>query len=143
MRSLYDNVTVNTSIEPQSVTTTTTQTGTAIDTMGYSTGMLRVRVGIADASVATLGVVLQESDSSTALFTVALDNTGAAIGGTTNGLVTANSIIARIEGLGVQRKRYLRLVSNSTITGTSVPIFGEILLGRGYTKPANTAVSNT
>lgn len=53
--------------------------------------------------------------------------------------------LARIEGLGLNRKRFLRAVVTPTQTGAGgvVALFANLLLGNAGERPINTAVSNT
>ena len=91
-------------------------------------------------------VTLQEApDNST--WTNALDNTGTVIGFTLNCLSAAAENLARIEGLLLNRKQYLRAVITPAFTGGSSPAilgFAEIVLGGPATQlPTDTAASNT
>lgn len=149
MRSIYDNVAVTASIDPQSITSSAVN-GAAVDTEGYNTAMLRFRSAAATGSptpTATIAVKLQEgtkSDSSD--MADALDNTGTVIGGTVSVISAAAPLVARIEGLGSNRKRYLRVVATPSFVGGTTPaalVFGEVILGRAFQSPVNTAVSNT
>ena len=147
MRSIYDNVTVSKSIAPQSDAGGSAVNGGVIDTLGYNTAMLVFESGAISGSpsATSIAVKLQEgalADGSD--MADAKDNTATNIGGT---VTAANTVLlARIEGLGTNRKRYLRVVETTTFTsGTSpaVLVHGNILLGRGSPKPSNTGVSNT
>ena len=53
--------------------------------------------------------------------------------------------LARIEGLHVNRKRYLRVIATPTQTGADgvVPLVAHVLLGNAGERPVNTATSNT
>src|SRR3978361_1102736 len=83
--------------------------------------MVHVRTEIASGSpsAATVAWKLQESsDNST--FADALDNTGTVIGATLNTRLAAQDSYARVEGISLNRKRYLRLVlTPAYTTGTS------------------------
>lgn len=160
MRSIRDAVEVVPSIHNASFGSATpgNTNGTTVDTKGYNTAMI---VGIASqtagASSATLVCTLQESSDNTS-WANALDNTGTVIGftlltqalqaapaGSAAGLTTVPTGTARIEGLGLNRKRYLRVVGTSTYTAgyTTVATFA-IALGRAYQEPVpNTGASNT
>lgn len=147
MRSLYDAVKIQTCIGPTTVTGTlagTTTNGSATDTKGYNSGVLYVAAGAVSTGGGTITVTLQESASATSGFANALDNSGTVIGFTlvTTGTFAQNQ--ARIEGLGLNRLRYLRAVTSyaASASGTGT-IVATILLGRAYAEPVNTAVSNT
>lgn len=151
MRSIYDNVTVGSIAAASNTTGSTICTGASLDTRGYNTGVLRVFVstlasGLSVGSGASLTAVLQEStDAST--WTTATDLTGATIGGTTEATTTAVLASYRIEGLGLQRKRYLR-VQTTAAFGAVAPnrLFTSaavIEVGRAYSNPVTTTVSNT
>lgn len=84
--------------------------------------MVHVRTEISGGSptTATTAWALQESsDNST--FTAANDNTGTAIGGTINTKTVAADVYARVEGVMVNRKRYLRLVLTPAFSGGTSP----------------------
>ena len=144
MISLYDNIYCGASIEPQSDSGSTIE-GSVVDTKGFNTGVLRFRAAKASgASSASIVVSLEECDTATGSFTAALDNIGVAIGATVDAAAAPKEVIARIEGLmGLNRKRYLKIKSVSTLNAGSVAIFGEILLGNAFKNPVNTATSNT
>ncbi len=157
MRSLYDNVTFGDSIDPQTdamgqINGGTPINGSAVDTLGYNTAILRARVsaqsgGGSPSALVTTTFKLQESATSNGTFTDALDNTGAVIKGTVTPSPTAQDVELRIEGLGtLNRKRFLRVVETSSWVGVSSPsviVFAEIVLGRAYSKPTNSTLSNT
>jgi hypothetical protein len=111
--------------------------------------MVHVRAEIASGSptAATVAWKLQESsDNST--FADALDNTGTVIGATLNVKTVAVDSYARVEGIMLNRKRYLRTVLTPAFTsGTSPAILALAQfigsLGNGAQLPARTAVSNT
>ncbi len=146
MHSIYDDVAVSESVVPQSDTGGSEIDGAVVDTLGYQTGMIAFEAGAISGSpsATSVAVKLQEgalADGSD--MADAKDNTGTVIGGT---LTAAGTLLARIEGLGLNRKRYLRVVETTTFTGGTTPavlVHGNILLGRGFEKPANSGVSNT
>lgn len=147
MRSVYDNVTIVNSLKAQSFTGSSAVNGSGVDTLGHGSAVIKAHGAAASGSptTATLTVKLQESaDNST--FTDALDNTGTVIGFTLTNTSAAAENIARVEGLGLNRKRYLRAVITPTFTGGSSPAilgYAEIVLGRSAQRPNNAAVSNT
>lgn len=132
---------------PQSVSGSSAVNGTSVDTKGFNTAMLSAYAGqtSSNPSVATMTYKLQESsDNST--WTDALDNTGTVIGGVANVQAAAATVLARIEGLGTNRKRYLRIVVTPAFTGGTSPasiLDSQIVLGRAFYRPVNTAASNT
>lgn len=147
MRSIYDNVLAVISLLAQSLSGSSPVNGASVDTKGYNTAMLRARAEAPSGTPTTAQVTfaLQESsDNST--WSAANDNTGNPIQGVATVTSGAAEATLRVEGLGLNRKRYLRAVATPAFTGGSSPAtvaFAEILLGRGFNKPSNTAVSNT
>lgn len=147
--NVYDNTQIigGVSLAPQSFTGSSAVNGTSVDTIGGDSAAIRAYGAIASGSptAASLVVKLQESaDNST--FTDALDNTGTVIGFTLNCKTVAGDNLARIEGLGLNRKRYLRAVITPAFTaGTSPAILGfaEIVIGNTQQRPVDSAVSNT
>jgi hypothetical protein len=145
----YDDVHQASSIIPQSVSGASAVDGVSVDTSGYDNAKLHVYAAEATGtpSAASLAVTLQESPNGTDTWTNALDNTGAVIGFTLSGLQAAGAVsAARIEGLNLNRKRYLRVVVTPTFTGGSSPatlVFGEIVFGNAQQLPVTSTVSNT
>ena len=145
----YDDVHNVSSIIPQSVSGSAAVDGVGVDTEGYDNAKLHCYAAEASGSpsAASLAVTLQESvDNST--WTNALDNTGVVIGFTLTGLQAAAGVnAARIEGLNLNRHRYLRIVVTPTFSGGSSPavlVYGEIIFGGGAQQlPTTTVVSNT
>jgi hypothetical protein len=113
------------SVAIQSLTGSSAVNGDSIDTavsFDADSLMVHVRTEIASGAptTATVAWALQESsDNST--FTAALDNTGTAIGSTINSHTVAADVYARVEGIMVNRKRYLRIVLTPTYTGGTSP----------------------
>lgn len=145
MHSIYDNVEVQKSLAPQSDAGGSEVDGSSVDTLGYNTAMLVFETGAASGSPSAIAidVRLQESDDNSS-WSDAKDNTVTVIGGQ----VTEENhvLLARIEGLGLNRKRYLRVIETTTFTGGTSPaieVHSNILLDRGSEKPANTGESNT
>jgi hypothetical protein len=145
MHSIYDNVEVSKSIAPQSDAGGSALNGAGVDTLGYNTAMLVFETGAASGSPSAISidVRLQESDDNTN-WSDAIDNSVTVIGGA----VTEENhvLLARIEGLGLNRKRYLRVIETTTFTGGTSPaieVHSNILLDRSEQKPTNTGVSNT
>jgi hypothetical protein len=110
--------------------------------------MVHVRTEIASGSpsAATVAYKVQESsDNST--FTDALDNTGTVIGVTLNTKTVAQDSYVRVEGIMLNRKRYLRLVYTPAYTSGTSPAtltYGEFIgsPGNGQVN-AGRAASNT
>jgi hypothetical protein len=139
------------SVAIQSLTGSSAVNGDSIDTavtFDADSIMVRIRTEIASGSptTATVAWALQESsDNST--FTAALDNSSTAIGSTINTAVAAQDVYARVEGISLNRKRYLRIVLTPTYTGGTSPAtlaFAEYIgaPGNGQVN-AGRGVSNT
>ena len=149
-QSIYDNVKLigGVSLAPQSFSGSTAVNGSSVNVAGYTDAAIHAYGAAASGSpsAASLVVTLQEApDNST--WTNALDNTGTVIGFTLNCLSAAAENLARIEGLLLNRKQYLRAVITPAFTGGSSPAilgFAEIVLGGPATQlPTDTAASNT
>jgi hypothetical protein len=147
MDNVYDNIAFSDSAVPQSFSGSSAVNGSSVDTKGFNTAVIKASGAAASGSpsAATLAVKLQESsDNST--WADALDTTGTVIGFTLTVTSANASNLARIEGLGVNRKRYLRAVITPAFTGGTSPAalgFAEIVQGNPFSLPANTAASNT
>jgi hypothetical protein len=148
--SAYDDIHQVSSIIPQSVSGASAVDGVSVDTEGYDNAKLHVYSAEASGSpsAASLAVTLQESPDGTDTWTNALDNTGTVIGFTLTGLQAASGVsAARIEGLNLNRKRYLRIVVTPTFTGGTSPAvlaYGEIVFGGGAQQlPVTSTTSNT
>ena len=144
----YDDVKVITSVKPQSITGSSAVNGASVDTLGSDNAKIHAYAvtTTSNPSVATLAVKLQESaDNST--WTDALDNTSTVIGFTLDVHAADGFNAARIEGLGLNRKRYLRVVATPSFTGGTSPAIvanAEIVFGGGTNPlPVNTNTSNT
>ncbi len=162
MRSIYDNVSVGAFQATYNSSNAVVSTSPSVDTKGFNSAALRVFTtptgAISTPGVGgSVSVILQES-ADNVTFATANDNTGTAIGFTVNATVTAVLGSARIEGLGLQRLRYLRVRQTANFSaGVSTPsaaIFTAVAvieLGRAYSVPVPTtpggtlppAVSNT
>lgn len=149
--NVYDNVKIlgGASIDPQSDSTTAVAVnGSSVDTTGADNAVLYARCAAASGSPTTLTVAfkVQESADGSTNWTDALDNTGVAIGFTLNCKTAAAENLARIEGLNLNRKRYLRAVATPTIAGGSSPatvFFANIVLGNNQQLPTDSTASNT
>ncbi len=149
MDTVYDNLKVigGASVVPQSVSGSSAVDGSGVDTQGYASAALYAYGVAASGSptAATLAVTLQESDDNST-FTDAKDNTGTVIGFTLTVTSAAAENVARIEGLGLNRKRYLRAVVTPTFTSGTSPAsvaVAQILLGAALEKPVDPNTSNT
>jgi hypothetical protein len=145
----YDNIRNATSLKPQSVSGSAAVNGAAVDTQGYDNAKLHA-FGVAASgspSGASLAVKLQESADGSTNWGDALDNTGVVIGFTLT-TTSADAVnAARIEGLNLNRKRYLRAVVTPTFTGGSSPasvFYAELVFGGDAQQlPVTTTPSNT
>jgi hypothetical protein len=152
----YDNVLVqpsaSSSVAILSLTGSSAVNGDSIDTLNTfpaDTAMVHVRTEIASGTptTSTVAWALQESADGSTGWAAANDNTGTAIGGTINVKTVANDAYARVEGLKLNRKRYLRIVLTPTYTGGSSPAtlaYAELIgiPGNGQVN-AGRAASNT
>jgi len=150
----YDNIRNVSSIIPQTVSGGSAVNGVSVDTLGYDNAKIHVYSAEASGSpsAASLAVTLQESTDGTGsgagAWTTANDNTGTAIGFTLSGLQAAAGVsAARVEGLNLNRKRYLRIVVTPTFTGGSSPAvlaYGELIFGGDAQQlPVTSTSSNT
>jgi hypothetical protein len=144
----YDDVRVVTTVKPQSLTGSTPVNGASVDTQGYDNAKLHVYAvtTTSNPSVATATVKLQESADGSTNWTDALDNTGTVIGFSLDVHAADGFGAARIEGLNLNRKRYLRVVATPAFTGGTSPAIvtnAEIVFGNPTQLPVTSAVSNT
>ena len=153
MRSIYDNATVGGQVALFGTGASVIATGPSVDTKGYNTGALRVYIGTVGSGLSVAGgssltAVLQES-ANNSTWSTALDNSGATIGFTgTQATTTAVVSDCRIEGLGQNRMRYLRvqLTARTGVAGQVANAFttvAAIELGRAYNRPVTSTTSNT
>jgi hypothetical protein len=148
MDNVYDNIAFSDSAVPQSFSGSSAVNGSAVDTKGFNSAVIKASGAAASGSpsTATLAVKLQESADGSTGWADALDTTGTAIGFTLTVTAANASNLARIEALGTTRKRYLRAVVTPAFTSGTSPAalgFAEIVLGNPFSLPANTAASNT
>jgi hypothetical protein len=144
----YDNVYQGTSVTIQSLTGSTAVTGSAFDTEGYDNAVMHVRAEspTGSPSAATVLAQLYECATSGGSYTQALDNTGTVIGFTLNNYTAAADGFARIEGLGINRLRFLKIKVTPAFTSGSSPaspVFAEFIACPRSAEPVRTAVSNT
>jgi hypothetical protein len=139
------------SVAIQSLTGSSAVNQDSIDTASVfnaDTLMVHVRAEISSGSpsAATLAWKLQESSDNSS-WADATDNTGTVIGSTLNTRTVAQDNYARVEGIMVNRKRYLRLVYTPAFTSGTSPatlVYGEFIGAPGNDQVnAGRAVSNT
>jgi hypothetical protein len=148
--NIYDNIKVvgGTSIAPESFTGSSAVDGSSVDTLGADNAAIYAygAQGSGSPSAAALAITLQESANGSSGWANALDNTGVVIGFTLNCESAAADNVARIEGLNLNRKRYLRAVITPAFTGGTSPAilgFAQIILGNNAQLPVDSTVSNT
>jgi hypothetical protein len=146
----YDDVKIvgGASLPAQSFTGSTAVDGSKVDTSGADNAVIYANGAEASGSpsAAALVVTLQESADGSTNWSNALDNTSTVIGFTLNCESAAAENVARIEGLNLNRKRYLRAVITPAFTGGTSPAilgFAQIILGNSGQLPVDTTVSNT
>ncbi len=152
MRSVYDNLSVGAISAVFNTTNAVliSVNGPSVDTKGYNSAALRVfttptGTGLLVSQQVSVVAVLQES-ADNITFTTANDNTGTPIGVTVNATTTAVIGSARIEGLGQNRLRYLRVNTKGSSLGviaSAVTSVAVIELGRAFQLPTTTGTSNT
>lgn len=141
MRSVFDAIKVTKAVDVGTITGTGTPVATrvsVVDTFGYNSGSLALQVSGTTTGTAMSSVIsfnIQESATSDGTFA----NTG--ITGTVTGTALAGGyvVVARIEGLGTSRMRYLKVTPLVTMTPNDGTVLGGIsavfLLGRAYREP--------
>lgn len=143
MRSLYDCIVRGAFINSVD-TTTTTSTSAALDTLGYATGVMSAQAGLNASSASPSAVVsLLECATSGGNYTAALANDGTAIAFTLTGNWSGGSIqnnMVRVEGLGLNRKRFLKVQIVDTVSGgSSLSISAHIELARSRKMPTQSS----
>jgi hypothetical protein len=148
--SAYDDIRNASSVAPQSISGSSAVNGSSVDTQGYDNAKIHFYAAAASGSpsAASVAVTLQESADGSTNWANALDNTGTVIGFTLSALQSAAAFgAARVEGLGLNRKRYLRVVATPSFTGGTSPAtvsYGELVFGGGAQQlPVTSATSNT
>lgn len=147
IRSVYDNILPIIAVDAR-LAGTTASTSVVIDTKGHNSAMLVVKAtGSAGTPTASsVAATITESDTSTGTFTSATDVGGTAITATATNTGGDAQTSARIEGLNLNRKRYIKVVLTPSFTGGTNPAFtatAVILLDRSYLAPVTTTASNT
>ncbi len=131
---------------------TVLQVGTGLDTKNFNSAALRVLTTPVGAGVLVSQqvsvVALLEESADNVTFAAALDNTGTQIQCSPQATTSAVLASARIEGLGQNRLRYLRirLKGGTPTAGVIVQACTAVAvleLGRAYENPVSTTVSNT
>lgn len=132
MRSVYDAVKSVRAVDP--IAASSVQTSAAIDTLGYNSAVVVVTNGAATGTPSsyTVDAKVQHATTSGGSYS---DVTGASITQiTTDG---AQKTI-RIEGLGQNVNRYIKVLITPALTGGTSPkalISGTVHLGRAYREP--------
>jgi hypothetical protein len=134
--SIYDNVKlIGSASVISNVSGSSAVNGAGIDTQGMTDAALRVCVGIPTGSPtgASFLVALQESpDNGVTAFAAALDNTGAAIGGTLTLLVGATGTTASGSNIVTSMSSVAGLNVGALVTGTGIPA-GTVITAIGTT----------
>lgn len=108
-----------------------------IDTFGYNSGMFNVAVGTTTGTAAAFTVVFQVQECATSGGTYTSVTTGSA---TLSAINTSAQI--RVEGLGTDRQRYLKLLVTAAMVGDKeARVSAEAILGRAFKGPVSN--SNT
>ena len=145
MRSLYDQIVEGAAVNQYVDSTDKTSTSAVVDTMGYATAVLRAVAGKnSTADAPTTAVTLLECATATGQFTAALANDGNAIGFNLTGHSSAGSQqsgMVRVEGLGLNRKRYLKVQIETTVASGNLVAAGSLILGRSHKLPPTSTVS--
>jgi len=131
MNSVFDNILCTASLVP--ATRTASANGTAVDTRGYSDGMIVVTAGDIDLANAdeTYTFTVEESEDGSTGWT--------AVSGISITITADNQTKeARLADLNLTRDRYLRAVLTAAGTTPSIPGTAFFVLGRG----ASGAVGN-
>ena len=148
MFNTYDNIFQGTSVASSTLTGSTPVTGAAVDTELLDNGMIHVRAEqtTSNPSVATATVTVTECATSGGTYTAANDNTGNPISLALDVHAAAADGFIRLEGLGLNRKRFIKIVVTPAFTGGTSPaivVYGEILASPRSARPIRTTVSNT
>jgi uncharacterized membrane protein len=113
MRTVIDNVKSVLVLPSKALSATTTSA--AVDTLGYNTAKLVINVGVCDFTTGDETQVLTLTECDTVGGTYV--DTGLVLP-TVVGVTNNNSVLVQaVEGLGTNRKRFLKLVA--TLAGTS------------------------
>lgn len=148
MRSLYDNVAFKKAIAAADVSGasgTPISVGVfVVDTQGYNTGVFEVIAGTPTGTTVTytIAIQVQESTASAGTYTDVSGATGTITG---FGTALAEHCQIRVEGLGTDRDRYLKLsiVATTSPTDKTIPVFAIAALGRGYQGPETNSATGT
>ncbi len=143
MNSIYDNTKGAVGIDPQSFSGTTAVDGAAVDTLKWKTAKAICQAGATTGTPTTFSVTFKAQDSADGS-TGWADITDPVSGTVLTAVLSAVSTAAdfRISDfLGVQTKRYIRLVATPAFTGGSSPtvLAGAVIdFGPAVQNPQNT-----
>lgn len=146
MRSLFEQISRGAFLNLAD-TATTTSTSAALDTLGFATAVLSAQAGLnTQAATPSIVVSLLECATSGGSYTACLAVDGNAIAFTLTGNGSGGAIqngMVRIEGLGLNRKRFLKIQIVDTVANSNnvVPISAHIEMGRSHKLPAQSATS--
>ena len=145
MRSVYDNIKLAKAVAPQSVATTATPTTSAVfavDTFGFNSGMFEVFAGTPTGTTVTYSISVQITECATSGGTYT-DVSGATGTITGFGTALAEHCQIRVEGLGSDRKRYLKavIVPTLSVADKVITVSAVALLGRSFKEPPSNAAS--
>ena len=130
IKDLKNNLSTLNALDAATIATDTTTNGIAIDTQGYESGVMNLRVGTFSDGTYTLGV--EESDASGSGYT---DIPAARIVGTALALAGANEH----DSIGfVANKRYVRATILSASTSSGADITASCSLGAPNQGPVAT-----
>lgn len=146
MRSLYDSIVEGAQIPQYVDSADKTSTSAVFDTLGYGTAVLRGVAGKGNTSDAPTTVIsLLEAASATGQFTAALANDGNAIAITLTGHSSTGAQqtgMVRVEGLGLNRKRFLKVQIETTVAGGSnLVASASLIAGRSHKLPPTSTTS--
>lgn len=132
MKSVYDAIKPVIAINP--IAASTVQTSAAIDTMGFNSAEVVVQNGAATGTPTSYTVDAKVQHCDTA------GGTYVDVASATITQITADSKIAaiRLEGLGANIKRYIKVLVTPAMTGGTTPnalIGSTVLFGRAYKEP--------
>lgn len=130
MRHLFDNTKAALSLVPATYTSSQAYGSvTAVDTQGYSDGVLVVAAGNLTTVDETYEVEVYECDTEGGTYTA----TGIKLAMTADNTVK----VARVSELNVTRKRYLKAALTVSGSNESFPGTALFLLGGAYAGPVN------
>lgn len=134
MRSVYDAIKSLISVVPKTVTAT--ETGSAVDTLGYSSAELVLSLGAIDATTGDESYVLSITECATS--GGAYTATGITCPTIVNSTGGSTNYAVRVEDLGRTRLRFLKAVLTLGGTTPSAAMSANFLLGRAFQEPVQT-----